>query len=73
MIDLDISKVVRVASHHREPCPDCNELVGDFEDLCNHLMKNHGMQLLHIGQEGSSDGTRAFFETVAFFGEQAPK
>jgi hypothetical protein len=68
MPDLGVTELIFVGSRHSKDCKVCDKAIPDFEDLCNHILKDHGLKLLHIGQEGHSDGTHAFFETVAVFG-----
>jgi hypothetical protein len=41
-----------------------------FDDVCNHLMKEHGLKCLHVGQE-TTHGTdsQPWHSTVAVFGK----
>lgn len=41
-----------------------------FEDSCEHLMKEHGLKCLHVGQETDRDDEgKPWHNTVAVFGK----
>jgi hypothetical protein len=65
-------QIVSVRSDTGAPCPLCagTRLDGhnDFDKACNHLMKDHGLKCLHVGQETHGDEDKPWYSTVAVFG-----
>jgi hypothetical protein len=41
----------------------------DFEKGCNHLIQEHGMKCLHVGQESDEGDDGLWHFTVAVFGK----
>jgi len=78
MANEDVKLMVEVSSDVGHSCPVCKtgakvllDGVEHFEAACNHLLSDHGMKLLHVGQRtiaSSQDGT-AWQTTVAVFGK----
>jgi hypothetical protein len=66
--------IIRISTNETASCRLCNftPYRGSpvaFEDVCNHLIKEHGLQCLHIGQETThGPGGNPWHSTVAVFG-----
>ena len=68
---LDFKQLVRVSSNECRMCPLCDiELDGihKFEDCCNHLLHDHELKCVHVGQETYGLG-EPYHCTVAVFGK----
>ena len=66
--------IVYVSTNVGRRCPfqDCDTHLGlnQFEESCNHLLQQHGLKCLHVGQETSGLGVdEPFHSTVAVFGK----
>ncbi len=67
--------LVRVSTNETVTCRLCdftphNGTSAAFEDVCNHLMKEHGLACLHVGQETvHGPGGNPWHSTVAVFGK----
>jgi hypothetical protein len=69
-------RILHVNTSTLSDCLECDEeIIGDvgpqhFETMCNHLIRKHGYQCFHIGQETERDGEgRLIHSTVAVFGK----
>jgi hypothetical protein len=54
---LDFRQLIRISSNESRMCPPCDvELDGihKFEDCCNHLLHDHELKCVHVGQETSA-------------------
>ena len=66
--------IVMVSSNGDRQCPLCHDFsldgTKDWEESCNHLLREHGLKCLHVGQETapSFDGS-PYHNTVAVFGK----
>jgi hypothetical protein len=68
-------QMYRISTNERVDCPVCQFTTygGDavaFSDVCNHILREHGLKCLHVGQEttsGSNGGP--YHYTVAVFGK----
>ena len=65
--------IVSVSSNIGAGCPLCNSnfFLGleKFDESCNHLMQQHNLKCLHVGQETSYDNNgKPWHSTVAVFG-----
>jgi hypothetical protein len=61
--------IVQVTSSEGKPCPLCDEQLMPFERACNHLLQEHHLKCLHIGQQTESSDYGPWHDTVAVFGE----
>ena len=67
--------IIRISTNETVSCRLCefNPYGGSsvaFEDVCNHLMKDHGLICLHVGQETThGPGGHPWHSTVAVFGK----
>lgn len=63
-------RLVYVSTNVPRSCPVCGEtalIYNFFEDACNHLLE-HGLKLLHVGQEtGPDENGKPWHSTVAVF------
>jgi hypothetical protein len=66
------SKIIaRVSSDESGACPLCDFLldgIHNFDAACNHLMQEHKLACLHVGQQTSHEDTGLWHCTVAVFG-----
>ena len=65
--------IIRISTESMGGCPLCSGhwLGGKdrFDESCSHLMKQHGLRCLHVGQESGVDGQDRLWQfTVAVFG-----
>jgi len=66
--------VVHVSTSVGRPCRinGCGFFLGldKFQESCNHLIQQHGLKCLHVGQETSHDNDgKPWQSTVAVFGK----
>jgi hypothetical protein len=65
--------IIYISTHEEKPCPmeACDFWLGrGFEESCNHLLRDHGLPCLHIGQETRRDNSgNPSHRTVAVFGK----
>ena len=40
-----------------------------FNDVCNHILQQHRLRCLHVGQETHASGDTPWHDTVAVFGK----
>ena len=66
-------QIFRLSTNENIRCPICdyttyagNELA--FNDVCNHLLQEHKLKCLHVGQETRSSESGPWHSTVAVFG-----
>jgi len=64
--------IITVSSNVGAGCPLCNDFfmgLEKFDESCNHLMQQHKLKCLHVGQETSHDNDgKPWHSTVAVFG-----
>jgi len=62
--------VVRVSTSEERSCPLCGEDLDGirrWEDSCQHLLREHGLKVVHVGQESCHSDEGLFHSTVAVF------
>jgi hypothetical protein len=67
-------EMFRLSTDERIECPVCQftRYGGDtlaFSDVCNHILKEHNLKCLHVGQETTSGENGPSHHTVAVFGK----
>ena len=67
--------IIRISTNETVMCRLCDFTPSSgspvaFEEVCNHLMKEHSLECLHVGQETTSGpGGHPWHSTVALFGK----
>ena len=67
--------IVRISTNETISCKLCDYTPyggssAAFDDVCNHLMNEHGLACLHVGQETTHGGDGLPWQsTVAVFGK----
>lgn len=68
-----IGRVLRISSGESRSCPVCGSWLegSDWDDSVNHVIREHGWRLLHVGGEWAEDGEGKSIQlTVAVLGEE---
>jgi hypothetical protein len=68
----DLIVYLKTGIGERCPIAGCNFLLGGekFQQSCNHLLQEHGLNCLHVGQETNRDSNGELWQhTVAVFGK----
>ena len=72
MMIENVESVVHISTNVSGTCEHCPKSIGgsanDFGESINHYVKEHGYQLLHVGQETDQDGGELWHHTAAVLG-----
>jgi hypothetical protein len=67
-----VGRVYEIRSDVSEACPLCNQWIGErsasTSERANHLIQEHGCQLLHVGQETDVGSEGPYQVTVYVLG-----
>lgn len=67
-------EMFRLSTNERVLCPLCRYTKfdgspGAFNDVSNHILQEHKLKCIHVGQETTRDDGQIYHHTVAVFGK----